>query len=230
MGSVRLKAKRKEELIRASTWRGSLAKTGKSIQLQLIGSPNTGKSCMIFRFINDKFVEDYEPTLKDTFKQDYKIDGETVMLHLHDNSSLEDVGALRQVDGFICVYAINDAKSFQDILNSYYHLTKQLKSLTPFILVGNKADLKSAREVSYERGLAAAKSMNALFFETSCRSGFNVEKSFVQLLKEIAFIKSGGATHQDKQSNESSKELKNSSVDKQRAKTLNEKERDCVII
>jgi len=228
MGSVRLKAKRKEELIRASTWRGSFAKTSKSIQLQLIGSPNTGKSCMIFRFINDKFVEDYEPTLRDTFKQDYKIDGETVMLHLHDNSTLEDVSALRQVDGFICVYAINNLKSFQDLLATYYHLTKQLKSLTPFILVGNKADLKSAREVSYERGLAAAKSMNALFFETSCRSGFNVEKSFVQLLKEITFIKSGGATLQDKLSNESSNELKNSSVDKQRVKTL--KERDCVII
>jgi len=230
MGSVRLKLKRKEELIRASTWRGSLAKGSKSIQLQLVGSPNTGKSCMIFRFMQDKFVEDYEPTFKDTFKQDYNIDGETIMLQVHDNSSLDDLAALRFIDGFICVYSINDSKSFQEILTTYYHLTRQLKTLIPFILVGNKADLKSEREVSYERGLAAAKSMNALFFETSCRTGFNVEKVFVQLMKEIAFIRSGGETLHDKKSNESSKDLKIPS-DKQRTKkNPNEKDKDCVII
>lgn len=47
------------------------------------------------------------------------------------------------------------------------------------LLVGNKNDLKFEREVTTEEGQEFADKHNLIFFETSAKSGDNVESSFV---------------------------------------------------
>ena len=47
------------------------------------------------------------------------------------------------------------------------------------LLVGNKNDLKFEREVTTEEGQEFADKHNLIFFETSAKSGENVESSFV---------------------------------------------------
>lgn len=46
------------------------------------------------------------------------------------------------------------------------------------VLVGNKKDLASEREVSYEEGLEFAKRNKLIFFETSAKSAENVDETF----------------------------------------------------
>ena len=53
------------------------------------------------------------------------------------------------------------------------------------ILVGNKVDLESEREVSTEEGTQFAKKNNLLFFETSAKTSLNVEKAFYQTTEII---------------------------------------------
>jgi GTPase SAR1 family protein len=48
------------------------------------------------------------------------------------------------------------------------------------LLLGNKDDLKAEREVTTEEGQEFANKHNLIFFETSAKSGHNIEEAFVQ--------------------------------------------------
>ena len=56
------------------------------------------------------------------------------------------------------------------------------------ILVGNKSDMDSARQVSTEEGQRLAEKLNLLFFETSAKSGANIKTLFNELAKKLTGI------------------------------------------
>lgn len=53
------------------------------------------------------------------------------------------------------------------------------------ILVGNKSDLKEAREVSTAEGIALAEAQGLFFIETSALDSSNVTAAFQMVVKEI---------------------------------------------
>ena len=53
------------------------------------------------------------------------------------------------------------------------------------ILVGNKKDLESKRQVSYEEGEQFAKENGLMFLEVSAKTALNVEDAFLQSANQI---------------------------------------------
>ena len=55
------------------------------------------------------------------------------------------------------------------------------------VLIGNKCDLNEQREVPKEEGMGYAKNVakNIPFYETSCKSGENIDKAIMDLVNQI---------------------------------------------
>ena len=54
--------------------------------IPVLGSAGVGKSAVTLRFINDTFVEDWDPTIEDAYRKPVDVDGKTCMLEILDTA------------------------------------------------------------------------------------------------------------------------------------------------
>ena len=73
------------------------------------------------------------------------------------------------------VYDITNKKTFSKIEEWSNILERNNKNYSA-VLVGNKMDLESERQVSTNEGLTLANKLNIEFFETSCLTNQNIEE------------------------------------------------------
>lgn len=53
------------------------------------------------------------------------------------------------------------------------------------LLIGNKADLESKRQIEYDAASSFARENRMKYYETSAKNGFNIDEVFFNLAKEI---------------------------------------------
>ena len=81
--------------------------------------------------------------------------------------------------GILLVYDVSDEGSFANIRNWMKNIEQHASDSVIKVLVGNKSDLdESKRAVPYSRGKALADEYRIPFFETSAKSGAQVEEVF----------------------------------------------------
>lgn len=160
-------------------------------KLVVVGGGGVGKSALTIQLIQSHFVDEYDPTIEDSYRKQCTIDDQQVLLDVLDTAGQEEYLAMREQymrtgEGFLLVYSINSLNSFQE-LNSFYDQILRVKDSdnVPVLVVGNKCDLEMERQVSYEDGLALANSFNCPFLETSAKQRINVEEAFYGLVRNI---------------------------------------------
>jgi GTPase KRas protein len=99
---------------------------------------------------------------------------------------------IRDGEGFLIVYSITSRSTF-DRVDRFRDQIFRVKDLTkiPLILVGNKCDKVTDREVSREEGTAKARSLGCDFVETSAKTCVNVERSFYTVVRLIRQAREG---------------------------------------
>lgn len=163
-------------------------------KLVVVGAGGVGKSALTIQLIQNHFVEEYDPTIEDSYRKQVVIDGETCLLDILDTAGQEEYSAMRDQymrtgEGFLCVFAVNSTKSFEDI-NQYREQIKRVKDAdeVPMVLVGNKVDLQT-RTVESKQAKQVADSYNIPYVETSAKTRQGVDDAFYTLVREIRKFK-----------------------------------------
>lgn len=166
----------------------------KEYKLVVVGGGGVGKSALTIQLIQSHFVDEYDPTIEDSYRKQCTVDNEQVMLDILDTAGQEEYLAMREQymrtgEGFLLVYAINLRNSL-DELQVFYEQIQRVKDLdnVPVLVVGNKSDLEIERQVSFEEGAAFAKLLGCPFLETSAKQRINVEEAFYGLVRTINSI------------------------------------------
>lgn len=136
------------------------------------------------------------------------------MLEVLDTAGQEEYTALRDQwirdgEGFVLVYSITSRASFSRINKFYnqiqrvkdsasmgspasmYHnspmspTTNQYVGPAPVMLVGNKSDRVTEREVSTQEGQALAKDLGCDFVEASAKNNIHVDKAFYDVVRKL---------------------------------------------
>jgi len=158
----------------------------------VMGPGSVGKSALTVQYVQGVFVKDYDPTIEDAYRKTSCVDDINVHLDILDTAGQEDFVALRSTwmrdrDGFVLVFALNARETFEDLQSFYDQLAVMHEDRMPaIVLVGNKSDLESDRQIKQsEAKKLAAKYNNCAYVETSAKTGDNIDLIFTTLVREI---------------------------------------------
>ena len=160
-------------------------------KLVVIGGGGVGKSALTIQFLQRYFVEEYDPTIEDSYRKQARIDEETCVMDVLDTAGQEEYAVMRDQymrsgEGFLCVYSVASRSSFEEIdLFRETMLRVKDEEKVPMVLCGNKCDMVRERQVGKQEGEDMASVFGCPFFETSAKEEVNVEESFFELVREI---------------------------------------------
>lgn len=160
-------------------------------KIVLIGDSAVGKSNLLARFARDEFYPNSKSTIGVEFQtQKLDINGKEVKAQIWDTAGQERFRAVtsayyRGAVGALLVYDISRRLTFENIGRWLNELQTHSDMNVVTILVGNKSDLKDAREVSTAEGKSLAEAQGLFFIETSALDSSNVAVAFQTVVKEI---------------------------------------------
>ncbi|XGW30847.1 hypothetical protein V3C99_009648, partial [Haemonchus contortus] len=159
-------------------------------KLVVVGDGGVGKSALTIQLIQNHFVEEYDPTIEDSYRKQVVIDGETCLLDILDTAGQEEYSAMRDQymrtgEGFLLVFAVNESKSFENVAN-YREQIRRVKDSddVPMVLVGNKCDL-AQRAVDGRTVSDTARAYGIPMVDTSAKTRMGVDDAFYTLVREI---------------------------------------------
>jgi len=162
----------------------AVARSRGEFKLCVCGGGAVGKSALTIQFINGAFIKDYDPTIEDSYRKQHHVDGHPCLLDVLDTAGQEDYTSLRpqymrRGDGFLLVFSLIDRLSFDEVTAFHQEICRaQDRDDPPCVLIGNKADLESMRQVATVEGRDLARTFGCPYIETSAKENMNVNNAF----------------------------------------------------
>ena len=165
------------------------------LKLIVVGNQGTGKSCILNRFVNETFEENYQATIGLDFQsKNITIHDQDVRLILYDTAGQEKFRSLipmyiREAQIILLIYDISDRESFDSMPKWIQEVIDVKNTDSVLVLIGNKNDLEKDRKVTYEEGKKFAEENKFIFEEVSAKSGNNFETLFEVKIFEAIYNK-----------------------------------------
>ena len=160
-------------------------------KILLLGDSSVGKTCFLMRYTDNTFQEIHMSTIG----LDYKLknvqldDGKIVKIQIWDTAGQDRFRSITKnyykgAHGIILIYDVTSRKTFENIKNWVSQIKEEVSNKVTIILVGNKIDDEPNRKVTTQEGENMAKECELDFFETSAKSGANIDSTFNELVKK----------------------------------------------
>ena len=157
----------------------------------IIGDQMVGKTCLVNRFVNDTFNENYQETIGVDFQTQYfEHANQRIRIQWWDAGGAEKYRSIvsayfRDTAGILAVYDLSSKASFKSLKVQLNCLKNHLSVQKPVVyIIGNKADLEDSREVCFEEAEDYAKANGFLFREVSARKTTKMYKILAELVRE----------------------------------------------
>ena len=157
----------------------------------LAGEGATGKTTLLNRIKHGYFSQTHKLTIGgDVVILDMDVNQRQVRPFCWDSGGQARFSCIRQAfyrgaHGFIIVFDVTWRVSFDAVRSWYYEIQKNTPNV-PWILVGNKTDLETDRQISREEGVNLAAELDAIsYIECSAKTGIRVGKPLKQLIEHM---------------------------------------------
>ncbi|XP_052780941.1 ras-related protein Rab-43-like [Mya arenaria] len=161
-------------------------------KIVLIGDADVGKTCIVQRFKSGTYVEKHASTIGVDFTmKTLQIEGKLVKLQIWDTAGQERFRTItqsyyRSANGVIMAYDITKKTSFDSLPRWLDDVKRYAGQSIVQILIGNKRDQESMRDVNYSEANSFCQHHNMIaHLETSAKENVNVDETFMKLAKEL---------------------------------------------
>jgi len=172
----------------------------------LLGSKSIGKTCLVKRHMDGKFVEEHIPTVEDRFpynlqKDSFDIHCEIIDIDPFDFPAERDLH-VKNASVIILVYEVRNRKSFEIMQKIYDGIKDVRDSAVPLLVVATKCDkLDSTAMMGEEKDsyvdefvldLNSSKFADGVkHINTSSKLGYNVDEVFTIAFDNLIKVHSG---------------------------------------
>jgi len=183
----------------------STTKPLRKYKLVFIGDQSVGKTSIISSFMYDTFDAHYASTIGiDFVSKSVPVDDGTVRLQLWDTAGQERFRSLipsyiRDSHVAVVVFDITNRETFDSTAKWIADVRAQRGSDVVIVLVGNKTDLSSSRQVTSAEIEACANEQDIMFIETSAKEGFNIKLLFRRLATALPSLENSAAATSEPQ-------------------------------
>jgi len=161
----------------------------------LLGDSTVGKTCFLKKY-TDKTFQDVHMS---TIGLDYRVktmtlkSGKVVKLQIWDTAGQDRFRAITKnyykgANGIILIYDVTSIQTYENVKNWISQIREEASPNVIIYIAGNKIDLEEERKIKTEEGQKLAEELGLPFFETSAKTGVNINESFEDLVEKIDVV------------------------------------------
>ncbi|XP_036376469.1 ras-related protein Rab-44-like [Megalops cyprinoides] len=170
---------------------GVVSTPDRLFKVVLVGNSSVGKTSLLRRFCDDCFHAGTSATVGVDFSvKTVTVEGSQVALQMWDTAGQERYRSItkqffRKADGVVVMYDITAEQTFTAVRQWLANVQEGAGENIPIMLLGNKTDQESQREVEASMGEKLAKESQLIFYECSAFSGYNVTECMIHLARML---------------------------------------------
>lgn len=164
----------------------------KTFKIMLLGAPNVGKTCLVKRFVHDKFNDDHLPTIADIYETGLflNFDNQLKQFDIEINDFSGDFKhdfpeiyreKILLSDGFIIVYSKDEPNSLANVVEIVADINK-LKEAPVTMVLENKSDCENNNNDKIKTEFQI---INSRHMKVSAKSNTGVHEAITTLIYDL---------------------------------------------
>jgi GTPase KRas protein len=197
--------------------------SGMMAEMCVIGEAGTGKTALTIQYCSNHFVEEYDPTIEDSYRKQIKLLGTPVVADILDTAGCEEFSMMRHqwlIECEVIILCVNMARPASDVLSYARQIMEHERVRAhpdlkisprfgdelvgrPALLVATKCDLPG--QISGQELLAFAKAYRMGLVVTSAKENTRVARAFEECVMYAAARRLSELSKKEKKKNKAGK-------------------------